>query len=326
MRNTPRGDFSWHVVDRRPGMMRFLRKNYVRFITSDAQIITLVAQPILLFIVLLSGSESRGIWFVFLVLLMLVDLFAWMSTMRRRRAIMDTPASRIASAAQGYVELFGVGRPIDKSPPLTRRTNGPCLWRRFQVEKKTFGRWKIVERGESDAPFIIDDGSGRCRVEVQGAEILIQHKDTWVEGKYRYTEWKLLNNDSIYAIGEFRTIDGGSVDLDARRDMNELLNQWKKDKKKLLERFDLDKDGELDEKEWDLARQAARREVSRMHIEARNASDVHTLRCPDDGRHYLLANTDPKKFASYYLVYSLLHLFVFLGVLYMIGMSHLRFF
>jgi hypothetical protein len=325
MHNTPRGDFSWHVVDRRPGMMRFLRKNYVRFITSDVQGVFITTQILFSAFGLLSNM-SEDWFFVCLTLMAAINLLIWTSMMRRYRAIMDTPTSRIASAAQGHVELLGTGRSLDKSPPLTRRTNGPCLWHRFQVEKKTLGRWKIVERGESDAPFIIDDGSERCVVEVEGAEILIQHKDTWSEGKYRYTEWKLLNNDNIYAIGEFKTIGGGSVDLDARRDMNELLDKWKRNKKRLLERFDLDKDGKLNEKEWDLAHQAARREVSRMHLEARNASDVHTLKCPGDGRHYLLANIDPKKFAGYYLVYSLLHLFVFLGVLYMIGMFRLRFF
>lgn len=288
-------------------MIFTLRKSYGQFITSGAQLL-------LLFIGL--QAESREGWIACLALIALISLIAWVSTMRRRRAITDTPTSRIASAAQGYVELIGDGKPLDHPPLLSHLTRLPCLWYRYHVEEKTDNdKWKTVEQGESEVPFILDDGSGRCVVDIEGAEILTKHKETWTEGRYRHTEWKLLINDAIYALGEFRTIGGGSVDLDANQDMNALLAEWKKDKATLLKRFDLNGDGELDLQEWGLARQAARREVSKLHHEARNDSDVHTLCCPRNGRHYLLSNLDPNKLARRYLLWAVFHVVVFLGTL-----------
>ena len=252
-------------------MIATLRKSYGQFITSGAQLVLIIIGL---------QTESREGWVACLILIAVISLFAWMSTMRRRRAITDTPTSRIGSAAQGYVELLGDGKPLDFPPLLSHLTHLPCLWYRFQVEEKssTKDKWETVSQGESEVPFIIDDGSGRCVVDVEGAEILTRHKETWTVGKYRNTEWK-------------------------------------KDQASLLKRFDLNGDGTIDMQEWGLARQAARREVARMHRDARNESDVHTLSCPRNGRHYLLSNIDPNKLARRYLLWAGFHVTVFLAAL-----------
>lgn len=59
-------------------------------------------------------------------LLAVIGLIAWTSTFRRRRAITDTPTSRIASAAQGYVELSGQGRALDDPPLYAPLTQAPA--------------------------------------------------------------------------------------------------------------------------------------------------------------------------------------------------------
>jgi hypothetical protein len=286
-------------------MIATLRKNYAQLITSGSQaMLVCVAAKV----------DSRAGWVICLVLMAILSLFAWISTLRRRRAITDTPTSRIASAAQGYVELSGVGRPSD-SPLTSHLTHLPCLWCRWHVVEGSGKSSRTVDSGESELPFLIDDGSGHCLVDPEGAEILTRHKKSWREGNYRFTEWTLLIDDTLYALGEFKTLGGGTVDLDVRRDMRELLNAWKKDKTTLLKRFDLDGNGEISEKEWGLARLAARREVSRMHQEARSQSDVHTLICPRNGRHYLFSNIDPNRLARRYLWWSIFHLAFFLGAL-----------
>ena len=284
-----------------------LRKSYGQFITSGAQ---------LLLIIIGLKTESREGWIVCLVLIAVISLFASVSTLRRRRAITDTPTSRIASAAQGYVELMGTGKPLDHPPLLSHLTHLPCIWYRYHVEEKSSSnKWETVSRGESEVPFILDDGSGRCVVDVEGAEILTRHKEVWTEGRYRNTEWKLLINDEVYALGEFKTLGGGTIELNANKDMNDLLAEWKKDQSTLLKRFDLNGDGSIDMQEWGLARQAARREVTKQHRETRNESDVNTLQCPRNGRHYLLSNLDPNKLARRYLGWTLFHQVIFLAAL-----------
>ena len=159
-----------------------------------------------------------------------ISLIAWVSSLRRRRSITDTPTSRIASAAQGYVELHGTGKALDYPPLLSHLTSLPCLWYRYKVEEKTSNdKWHITDSGESNISFILEDDSGQCVVDVENAEILTRHKETWSKGRFRYTEWKLLLNDRVYALGDFRTLSGGSLELDAKADINALLAEWKKD-------------------------------------------------------------------------------------------------
>ena len=288
-------------------MLVKLRLGYGQFITSGAQIALLGFG---------AQSNTRIGWLTSLGLMCLVSLFAWTSTFRRRRTIADTPTSRIVSAAQGYVELSGQGRGLDDPQLLAPLSYRPCLWYRYQIEERNHNeKWQTVDQGESDVAFILEDGSGRCVVDVEGAEILTRHKQTWLEGDYRRTEWTLRLDDPIYVLGDFRTLGGGSVELDAKADLGLLLAEWKKDPRDLMRRFDLDRDGALSEQEWQLARQAARREVSRQHQEARAEADVHTLRKPDNGLLYLISNLDPNQLARRYLWWSIFHLAVFFAAL-----------
>ena len=94
-------------------------------------------------------------------------------------------------------------------------------------------------------------------------------------------------------------------------DIGELLAEWKRDHPQLLKRFDLDGDGELSLREWELARSAARREVDARHREARSAPDLHILHYPEDGRLYLISNMEPEKLASRYQWWAWGHLAVF---------------
>ena len=284
-----------------------LRREYGQFITSGGQVLLLI---------IAAQTESIAGWMTCISLIAIVSLIAWVSTLRRRRAILDTPTSRIASAAQGYVELHGTGKPLDSPPLLSHLTTLPCLWYRYLVEEKTANdKWRTISSGESEVSFLLEDGSGRCVVDVESAEILTRHKETWTKNRQRHTEWKFLIDDPIYALGDFRTINGVNMELDAHHDICDLLSEWKKDQTGLLKRFDLNQDGEIDMKEWMLARQAARREVEKQHREARNASDVHTLRCPASGQLYLISNLDPDKIARRYLWWAIFHILVFFGSL-----------
>jgi hypothetical protein len=71
------------------------------------------------------------------------------------RHLLDTPTSKIRSAAQGYVELYGV---LEALPDMQLRgplTGKPCLWWRFRIEEyRSSGKkrsWRVIESGASDA-------------------------------------------------------------------------------------------------------------------------------------------------------------------------------
>ena len=265
------------------------------------------------------GEGSRASLLGGGALLSAIGFPAWVAALRRVRAIADTPTSRIASAAQGYVELLGSARPLGGLPLLSPLTGLPCLWYRYRIERRENDKWVHDSSDESDASFLLDDGTGRCVIDPESAEILVDRHDTWIRDERRYAQWLLIDNDPLYALGDFVTRGSIDLDLDADEDVKALLAEWKKDRKSLLKRFDLDQNGEIDLKEWDLARRQAKREVAQAHREARERTEVHLMRRPDDGRLYLISSLPPDTLTRRYRLWSWAHLAFFFAGLAAVG-------
>lgn len=247
------------------------------------------------------------------VLISIGALFGWLRAIHHSRLILDTPTSRIASAAQGYVELFGEGRPLSGTPLLSPMNALPVLWYRLKIDQKSGDKWITQSDIESDGSFLLDDGSGQCAVDPEGAEMLVSRKDVERRDDMRYTQWCLLQRDPIYAIGDFTTL--GSIELghDTAAQVRELLAEWKTNRTGLLERFDVDGDGEIDLREWELARAEARREIHREQAELRSAAEAHVLRKPPDRRLYLISDLDPQQLGKRYQLWGWLFLTMMLA-------------
>lgn len=259
------------------------------------------------------AEDLRAILFS-LAAIAVIAFFAWMMSFRRLLAMSGTPTSRIASAAQGYVELVGRGRNHPDFQVLSRLTFLPCIWHRFIIEQRNSkNKWEQVSSGRSHESFMLHDGSGMCVVDPDDAEVIPRKKEVWTQGDYRYTEWLILPQETIYVLGEFSTLGGENADLDLRRDVAELLTEWKRNQPQLLERYDLDKDGKISVKEWNLARSQATRDVKKTHNEIRSQPGTNLLHKPRDGRLFLISNIDPEKLARRYRVWAWTHLVVLLG-------------
>ncbi|MBI5627213.1 MAG: hypothetical protein HY935_08480 [Nitrosomonadales bacterium] len=287
-------------------MLVKLRREYAQLVTSGAQLVLLLVGFRL---------ESRNGWLICLSVMAALSVVAWLSALKRLRAVRDTPTSKVASAAQGYVELVGRGRPYGDTPLISKLRVLPCLWYRYKVERRTSkDKWQTIDSGESSDSFILRDGSGDCVVDPENAEIITRHCDQWIDGDYRYTEWKLILPDSLYVLGEFRTRNLGA-EFDVRAETNSLLADWKRDKPALHARFDLNNDGELDMKEWMLARSAAKREVAKRMREAQAVSDIHIICQPSDGRLFLISNLKQDDLSRRYLFWAWAHMVIFFGAL-----------
>ncbi len=259
--------------------------------------------------------QSRQGWAASLGLVAAISLLAWRSVYRRARAVEDTPTSNIASAAQGYVELFGEALDIPGPPTLAPYSHMPCVWCRYVMEQRAGRDWRCVDQGETEASFLLADDSGRCVVDPEGAEVLATDKNVWIEGDYRYTEWKLFAHDSLYVLGEFRTLSNDPGAADMTSDVSALLAEWKRDRPGLLARFDRDRDGNIDLDEWEQARKAARAAVEKNYREMRAAPRLDGVRAPADGRMYLISNLMPAQLARRYRVWVVLHLAIFIAAL-----------
>ncbi len=284
-----------------------LRREYAQLLTSGAQ---------LLLVLLGSRVNSYDGWLYCLSAIVLISVFAWSSLLYRLRALRDTPTSKIASAAQGYVELIGRGQPYCETPLLSVLGRRPCLWCRYKIEQRdSRGNWEKLESGQTDDSFILRDDTGICIIDPEHAEIVTQHYKQWQEDNYRYSEWILLERDVIYVIGQFCTQGGSTLEFDARAELNALLAEWKKDMPALLARFDLNKNGELDMDEWMLVQQAAKREVDKMMAGIRSQPEMHYLSKPSDGKLFLISNISQQQLSRRYLLWSWAHLVIFFGAL-----------
>ena len=254
----------------------------------------------------------------FLVLVALGAFWAIFHFFYRARFIEDTPTSRVRSAAQGYVELNGVGRLMTGPPIISPLSGVACTWYSYKVEEKSEyydgrgnrrTRWQTIRSETSDDLFLLADDTGVCVVDPDGAEVTPTVKERWYgdmpmwtpgvlrgrtgwfsSGRYRYSERRMHPGDDLYAIGEFCTV-GGAQDLpNTEEEMRQLLAQWKRDQVTLHARFDSNNDGVISIDEWEKARQAARREVLKAQRERVSGSAFNVLRKPkDDHFPYLLS-------------------------------------
>lgn len=261
-------------------------------------------------------TESAEAWPYALLAMAVVSFFAWVANYRRYRQIHDLPTSKIASAAQGYVELSGHSDLLAGDPVASPLSHTRCCWYSYEIEEKQSNdKWHTVDSGKSVAHFLLVDDTGQCVISPDGAEVLTHDHKSWQEGDRRYQEWLLPPKGVLYAIGEFATSTAAAVSAgDERADTGALLAEWKQDQKQLLGRFDLDRDGKIDMKEWELARLQAQREVRKQHagIQSRSVEGTHILRKPRDGRLFLLANDVPDELGARYRIWSWVHLIIFI--------------
>lgn len=255
-------------------------------------------------------------WFVVAIAAALAAFLLWQAfrALKRARVVEDTPTSLIRSAAQGYCELFGHGELLPGAPiraPLTGRT---CLWWEYSVEEKVRSgkntHWRVLEQDVSGSLFALDDPTGRCVVDPDGAEVIGPEVRTWygdgprpmtgpdhgarwsLGHRYRYKESVIHPETQLLAIGMFETHADPHTSSDAQREVALKLAEWKRDQDRLLARFDADGDGRIDVHEWEAARREAQREVGGELAERALAAGVDLMREPRDGRPYILTTYD----------------------------------
>lgn len=248
------------------------------------------------------ASLASGCWFI--------------HNLKKARYLLDTPTSKVRSAAQGYVELYGVLK--EGSEQLTAPLTGEqCVWWSFAIDEqvrsgKNNKRWQSVEKASSAALLCLSDSTGDCLIDPQGAHVLPLTKQVWYGAerhprqqvlrrnileamligvkRYRYTEQRLHANEPLYAIGDFVTRGGGQEAFDLTATQGAVIRQWKGDFTGLLRRFDRDRNGQLDEHEWQKVRQAA--EVEAQHIHRQRSADPaqHFLRKPQESQPFILSS------------------------------------
>ncbi|WP_369958802.1 GIDE domain-containing protein [Pseudomonas benzenivorans] len=248
---------------------------------------------------------------------------AWWGLRRlsQARHLLDTPTSKIRSAAQGYVEFYGVLQEQADTVIVAPLTGKPCLWWRFKIEEyQSSGKsrsWRVVESGRSEGWLLLGDGTGQCLIDPRGAEVRPSTREVWrgnlrhprgvakggwmawLDGgkSYRYTEERLHSGQPLYAIGEFRSSGGGRQGLDLDAAQGAVIREWKGDFAGLLQRFDSDRNGRLDEQEWNRVRLAAQLEAEDRHRQTSQRPAQHHMGKPREAQPFILASAGEDELA-----------------------------
>lgn len=250
-------------------------------------------------------------------------LGAWWCLRRvsQARHLLDTPTSKIRSAAQGYVEFYGVITEQSENAVFGPLTGKPCVWWRFKIEEHVQDdkkrSWRSLESGVSEALFSLSDGTGVCLINPKGAHVRTTTREAWsgnqrhprvankggilgflsLGTRYRYTEERLHVGQPLYAIGDFRSAGGGRQGLDLAAQQSAVIREWKSDFSGLLQRFDSDKNGQLDDQEWSRVRLAAQLEAEERHRLQSLMPAMHHLAKPRESQPFVLSTTGEDELA-----------------------------
>ncbi len=267
------------------------------------------------------SPEDYEFALIALLLAALISFYFFVRNWKRLRIIEDTPTARLRSAHQGYIELEGKGQFMDE-PIYAPLSNHPCLWYRSQIEQqetftengRTQTRWNVVYKNISNHRFKLTDGANSCYVdpddaEVNGSERLVWYGNTeWptrtqilesqsivhaMTNSYRYSEWLILPGQSLYILGQFKTWSA-TTQQSVRDVMIHLINDWKQDQPALRERFDSNKDGNIDQQEWEVARQESRSEAQQIHDQLVLEPDTHIIAKLDNATQPFIISVYPQ--------------------------------
>jgi hypothetical protein len=186
------------------------------------------------------------------------------------------------------------------------------VWWRYRVQQKKESRggrresWTTVNSGCSGLPFLLEDGTGACIVQPEGAEVLTGESTTWYgstpwptqaagaglqltqERRYRYFEERIYEHEQLCLLGQFRS-HTSTTGTDTEAAVAALLAEWKQDQAALVGRFDGDRDGRVSMAEWERARAEARRAVAEREAGRPATPALHVLGRPDGGQLFLVA-------------------------------------
>lgn len=248
----------------------------------------------------LSSAEYQ-LQVLLLFLFLLFILYKIYQTYQRYRFISDTPTSKIASAAQGYVELNGLAE-LMPGPDITSPfSHARCVWYQCIVEKrrriKSYSSWVQESNELSDHLFHVQDETGVCVVIPDGAYVIPSYETVWFGsnyqekyrgkfksgwfnrllgfGQYRFTEKMISVADPVYISGQFKTRRKKVNEQSRKQQVETLVKRWKKQPLKYLKDFDIDQNGKIQKQEWTLVRQHAANQVQQETVH-------HTIQKPQE--------------------------------------------
>ncbi len=276
------------------------------------------------------NRHSHHTWQLLLAIGITLSFFACLFNYWRLLKMTEAPISTIAAAAQGYIELYG--KASCEKALKTPYQGIPCVWYRAWAFANREGddedgfditNNQLLDYSESQTIFTLDDGTAKCEVNPQGAEVIHFMARTWRKNNHRYAEEYLPAGKPLYVIGQLDTRKDLLDDAQINQFLREKLADWKTRPQQLLNRFDQNRDGQLDMHEWQQARQQAHQCLLAEHAnQAHNTNKSgieYTLAKPASNQLFLISAISPQQLRDSHKNWLAIHscLLLLLLVLYL---------
>lgn len=296
-------------------------------------------------------ADEFWIYFIVACLTSLAGLYFYFRYLWRYRIMQDTPTALIRSASQGYNEFKGVAKLLPGEPIIAPLTKQNCVWYWYKVEEKQSHyvrgrsrvRWSLFETGISDGVFSLQGRTGKVIIDPDDAEVIHSVSDTWYGSspfptagprgfssralamgkRYRYSEKRIHEGDELYVLGDFKSFRD-MVLPSKNESLAAILSQWKSNQQVLLNRFDENRDGNIDEVEWEKAVLIAKNQLAKDSIKQSDTRIDNLIESPTDSRKPFLISTQDEAELSrnfQYKSYASLVLFFIAGVTALWGLN-----
>lgn len=226
------------------------------------------------------------------------------------RFIIDTPKSKLQSAAQGFVELQGSCDFYGNRQCQGFMSGPPCVWHRYTILRLSGTSFQM---GASSIPFVVTDDTGSCVINPVGAKVISSSTRTWTEGGKRFSSKYICPGADIYVLGELRTRGGSDSAFHEGIEVSKLLSIWKKDKRWLNEEFDTNGDGTIDCHEWEAVRGRAAVVSRRLFEERASAAVDNVISKPKNGMPFIISDRDPTPLGNAFRLLSYANMVVAVG-------------
>jgi len=288
-------------------MFQAIKTNSVNIIA----IVLVVAATILTLLKTNATSQNDIPWYLFLGIG--VACFAGAHNYWRLLKLKEAPISTIASAAQGYVELYG--RAKCDQPLVTPYQSIPCVWYRAWVYANFLDKNRddslldnrLLSYEESYETFTLDDGTAQCRVSPEGAEVVYFQAKTWRKNDHRYVEQYLPVNKHLYVIGQLDTRKDVIDEKVLNQEVREILSEMKTRPQQLLNRYDHNLNGQIDMHEWEKAREEVVHQVKAQYAMKAHTGSF-TIAKPTDRHLFLISAKSPTQLRAQYRHWFYVHL------------------
>lgn len=156
------------------------------------------------------GTRTSGVWSYLVVAggVLVCVVLTWLGfrLVRLKRHIENLPTSKTSGLMFGLSEIKGRVSFSDDWPameaPLTYTS---CAWYRYIIEERQGSgkdrKWVTIRDTTERVPFICQDAFGVVKVDPEQAEVISQRKKVERRGDWRYTEYRLQQNDKLYLLG-----------------------------------------------------------------------------------------------------------------------------